>query len=313
MNEQAKLTQRTAAPFPDSGISHLMQGWTMAYTIVLPKGWTPDWRNLSFDMTAEQAGLHVAVVAGQSVGDVAAIERMARAKILAGAVQSRVTDSSPVQINGRTWREFGAQMSFASNSPGIDYQYYMYSGDEGLFQVIGWREGIFQDGDVASIGRIATSFRFPPVAPLTTQTPQTAQGASRKYRLTIPAGWTVSHNVRDFEITAYHPPISLGVIVAPSQMGTKEEVLLYSRMNLRAYAANLQFSEVSTVKIDDRDWLRFTARGEEKEIAFLEECCVYVGPEGAFRLIGRVHGTWQQADENTMREVMMSFRFTPAP
>lgn len=310
-----RLSQKTVPPpaFPDSEIPHTLPGWRVAYKIVLPPGWTPSWSNPDFDMLAERNGLCLGVVAGPSVGSSTTIERMTRDKIISAAGESHLSDGLTVQIDGHPWREFEARLRVAPNLSEGQYQYDVYSGNEGMFQLFGWRTGPFQGDDLAVFRRFAASFRFPAATPITTLAEQTVRGTDRPYQLTIPPGWTVERSARSFDVIGYHSPVSVGVIAADKRMGTQDEVVRYAQTNLREFTDGLQLGEISPVKIDGRPWQRFTAKGREKGVVFQQETYVYVGPEGAFRIIARVRGQWGDADESALREVALSFRFSPAP
>lgn len=144
-----------------SQVSQTVEGRASGYKIVLPPGWTPAHGSPGYDVTSQRGALHVAVVVGPSVGTPIEIANEERDRVRKAMPDATFGDMASVQIDGRFWLQFPAQGHRSTNGQENQCQLYVYSGPEGMFRIVGWREGPASELDESVVRDIATSFRFP--------------------------------------------------------------------------------------------------------------------------------------------------------
>ena len=154
-----------------------------------------------------------------------------------------------------------------------------------------------------------------PHAPLTSPTsssPQTVRGSEISYHLTLPADWNIEQPTNAFDILATHRQCTVGVIAEEASMGTSDAILNIAQKNLQRTATTIQLSDPSTIQIDGRNWLTFTARCQIKTIACTYQFCVYSGPEGTFQIAGWTTQNQYERNAKAMRDIALTFRFPVA-
>ena len=117
-------------------------------------------------------------------------------------------------------------------------------------------------------------------------TEQTIQGRDIAYKVVLPPGWTAKRAVNDFDLIASRRSLYFAVIAEEGNLGTPETMVHFAQTKLQGAATQMEFGETSTIKIDGRDWLLFTAKCQVEKIPFAYQYAVYAGPEGSYQLIG---------------------------
>ena len=150
-----------------------------------------------------------------------------------------------------------------------------------------------------------------PAAPVS-DVAQTIQGRDIPYQVVLPPGWGSKRGVNDFDLIASRHSLYFGVIAEEGNLGSPENVLDFAQNKLRRAGSEVQFSAASTVKIDGRDWLQFTAKCQIQKIPFGYQYAVYAGPEGSYQVVGWTLQNLFDRDVGTLRDLGATFRFPPA-
>ena len=143
-------------------------------------------------------------------------------------------------------------------------------------------------------------------------TAQEIQGRDIPYKVTLPPGWAARRAVNDFDLMASRRSLYFGVIAEEGNMGGSEAILNFAQNRLRRAGSEVAFGETSTVRIDGRDWLTFTAKCQVQKIPFAYQYTVYAGPEGSYQLLGWTLQNLFDRDAGTLRDLTAAFRFPPA-
>jgi hypothetical protein len=153
---------RTAAspPLRAPSTSQIVQGGDLAYTLSLPTGWTFKRQAEAFDVLASHRSLYVGVIAEEaSLGSPETIAKIARDKLKNYATDLRWGEPTSLLLDGRSWLQFAARCQ-AEGIP-VAYQFYVYSGPEGTYQVVGWTTQNLYDRDAGLMRDVMRTFRFP--------------------------------------------------------------------------------------------------------------------------------------------------------
>jgi hypothetical protein len=158
----ASDNDETDANISTNALTQTVHGQRVAYSLNLPPNWKTQSATVSDvdNLSATFGAANIAVMVQESkVGtpEDAAASAMAFLKLTASEIRS----SKPERflLDGRPWLKFVVQCR-VEQAP-VGYQYYVYSGTEGTYQIIAWT-------DLASFGRavepfrtIMNTFRFP--------------------------------------------------------------------------------------------------------------------------------------------------------
>ncbi len=303
-----------------------VRGQTVPYQIVLPPEWTRLTQSADFDLIAHRNNLYCGVIAEEgSIGTPEAIAEVARKRLLSQAADAQFSDFRSEQIDGHTWLQAVARCHIGGVP--ISYQFHVYSGDEGTFQVVGWTAQNLYDRDADKMHAIANTFRFPATSlakvspagtnaatasPTPTPALQALQGHDFAYHLSMPADWKEKKSEAGFDLLAYRASLYVGVTVEEGSLGTTEAALKASQDNLRKLTTELHLSDPVPVKIDGHDWLEFTAQCLLDKLPITYQYHVHAGPEGTYRIIGWTTQNLYARDAETLRNVATTFRFPPA-
>ncbi len=303
-----------------SGAPQTVQGHSVPYTFTLPPYWPPMSNPAEFDTAFHHNDLYFGVVAEEvSMGTPEVIADIARKALNRKAADVRFEDPAPEQLDGRTWLKYTARCRIGTIP--ITYQFHVYSGDEGTFQLIGWTSQNLYDRDEGALRRLAATFRFPAGHPGSPQgaaqaTPplagptQTVQGFDFGYKLTLPADWKFHRSESGtFDLVASHRSLYVGVMVVEGLARTPQAAADFSQNNLRKNSRELQLGETHPIQIDGRDWLEFSAKCQTENLPLEYRYFVYSGPEGTYRVVGWTMQNLYERDAPTMRDVAMTFRF----
>lgn len=143
-------------------------------------------------------------------------------------------------------------------------------------------------------------------APSTTQT---IQGIEMPYTIAAPSDWTVKRRVEDCDVLLSRKSLYICVIAEEARLGTPETVAKVARGKLKESSPDVRFSEPTTIRLDGRSWLDFSAKCTTENIPFAYRFSVYSGREGTFQLVGYTTQELYERDVASMQEVMASFRF----
>ncbi|HLP76550.1 MAG TPA: hypothetical protein VK327_06465 [Candidatus Paceibacterota bacterium] len=135
-------------------------GRDVAYSIEVPASWILKRQSESFDLVAHERSLYVGVIAEEIKMDGPQdLAEMARDHIKEAATEVEWTDPTPITIDEREWLQF--TVSCRIQKVPLAYQYFVYAGPEGTFQVIGWTAKDLFDRDVSRLQDVMKTFRLP--------------------------------------------------------------------------------------------------------------------------------------------------------
>ena len=155
-------TLRTAAtpPLVAPSSAQTVRGSDLSYTLTLPPEWTAKRKVEDFDVLASRKSLYVGVIAEEgSLGTPETIATIAREKIKSTGTDLRWSEPTQLLLDGRSWLQFMARCKV--DTIPVTYQFYVYSGDEGTFQVVGWTTQDLYDRDAGLMRDVMRTFRFP--------------------------------------------------------------------------------------------------------------------------------------------------------
>ncbi len=143
-----------------SGPAQSITGNALPYTLQVSPGWTVKRSQGVYDVLAAHGSSFVSVIAEPAdLGGSSQIAEAARSRIKELGSDVVMSEPQPISIDGRDWLQFTVKckvklMPFA-------YQFYVYSGKEGSFQLIGWTFQNLWDREAAKIQESLLTFHFP--------------------------------------------------------------------------------------------------------------------------------------------------------
>jgi len=152
-----------AAPFgsPTNGLTQTVHGQKVPYTLKLPANWIT--QSISLDgvdnLSASYGSANLAVMVQPSKTSTSAEAATAAMTFLkASAKDFQCTKPEPLVLDGKLWVAFVALCRIEQDSMG--YQYYVYSGPEGTYQIVAWTEQQTFQHELRSLRSIMQTFRF---------------------------------------------------------------------------------------------------------------------------------------------------------
>lgn len=140
--------------------SHTLRGHDIAYTLQLPHDWTTKTIVEDFDTVSSYKSSYVGVVAEEAqVGTADTVATLARDRLKGKATDLYWSQPQPVELDGRTWLEFVVKCRMEGIPVG--YEFYVYSGSEGTFQIVGWTTQNLFERDAERLRSVMQTFRFP--------------------------------------------------------------------------------------------------------------------------------------------------------
>jgi hypothetical protein len=160
---------------------HTIRGHDIQYTLTLPPNWTTKTGVEDFDTVSSYKSSYVGVIAEEAqVGTPEVIAALARDRLKSKATDLYWSQPRQVELDGRTWMEFTVKCQM-ENIP-VGYEFCVYSGREGTFQVVGWTTQNLFDRDAQRLRTVMQTFRFPGPNRLN-QTSQVDTGSLLKSRI----------------------------------------------------------------------------------------------------------------------------------
>jgi hypothetical protein len=93
------------------------------------------------------------------VGTADTVATLARDRLKGKATDLYWSQPQPVELDGRTWLEFVVKCRMEGIPVG--YEFYVYSGSEGTFQIVGWTTQNLFERDAERLRSVMQTFRFP--------------------------------------------------------------------------------------------------------------------------------------------------------
>jgi len=140
--------------------SQTIRGRNIGYTIKIPAEWTIQRRYQDFDCLANHKTTYLGVIAEEAnLGSPEIVAEIARGNLNKVASDVQWSDPKPVMLDGRTWLEFTVNCR-VEKIP-FFYQYYVYAGPEGTFQILSWTMQNLASKEGDRMIEISETFRFP--------------------------------------------------------------------------------------------------------------------------------------------------------
>ena len=144
-----------------------VDGSEIHYSLTVPTEWTVKRKQelsgeeATFDLIASHKSIYVGVIAEEAnLGDADGVVALLKDFVRERATEARFSGIERASIDGRSWKTFSAHVTL--HKIPFAYQYYVYTGPEGTFQLSGWTfENLFER-DVGQIRQVLESFKFPP-------------------------------------------------------------------------------------------------------------------------------------------------------
>jgi len=147
-------------PLTTPSASQIIRGHDLAYSITLPPNWRFERRSDDYDVLASFKSLYVGVIAEEAqLGTPETIANIARQKLKESATELKWSEPAPLMLDGRRWMQF-VVTAHVETIPAA-FQFYVYSGPEGTFQVIGYTSQNLFTRDAPLMRDVMKSFRFP--------------------------------------------------------------------------------------------------------------------------------------------------------
>ena len=149
----------------------------------------------------------------------------------------------------------------------------------------------------------------------TTGNAETVNGVALNYSIQKPAHWTTIRNELDFDTLLTNQSLFFGVIAEEFSLGSPEKTVELARQNLiDAGSTEIQWTEPTTITIDGRHWMEFSAKCRVEDIPVSYFFNVYAGDEGTFQLVGWTSQNLFERNLTIFRGLCRTFRFPqPSP
>jgi len=152
--------QPSAKSSAKSSSTKIVRGRDIAYSLRIPNNWTSKRAYQDFDSLNFYRSLYVGVIAEESnLGSPQTIAKIARDKIKGVGTDIHWTEPESLSLDGRDWLQFTVDCKLEKIP--ISYQFYVYAGREGTFQVIGWTTQDLFNRDASRMREVMQTFQFP--------------------------------------------------------------------------------------------------------------------------------------------------------
>lgn len=175
-NESIRVSSKTASSPPatdaidqflkETNSIGLVNGTDIKFSLSIPDGWALKRKGQltkeesAFDLIASHNAQYVAVIAEEAnLGSPENVLKFVHETIEKNGTNVRVGEASPIVLDGRTFLAFNAWASVDKIPFG--FQYYVYTGQEGTFQLIGWTVQNLFNRDADTLRNVMASFKFP--------------------------------------------------------------------------------------------------------------------------------------------------------
>ena len=290
-------------------------GQDLDYTIQFPSEWTIKKKSGSYDILSNSRSLYFGVIAEkENLGSSAFVEKMAQKNITdTGATEVEVSNREIATIDQKPWLGFVMKCVSAEKAP-IGYQFYVYSGPEGTYQLIAWTAQNLFDRELEHARSIMRTFKFPSA---TSQRKNTAAAAWRKViarelpcSLRIPPDWEQKPATDDFALMVGRSAIRVGIIAEEGSLGSPETLATIARKRIAETATEFEATQPQSLQIDGRRWLQFVANCTVDKTPLTYQFYVYAGDEGSYQIVAWTLHDLFDANAAEIRQVMRTFEFS---
>ena len=151
-----------------------VSGTDVGYSLTIPSDWAVKKKGQftndeyqDFDLIVSHKTDYVGVIAEEAnLGTTEFVMNFIRKSAKSNMPDIQFSDATPVVIDAHSWRTFTARAT-VQGIP-FEYIYYVYTGVEGTFQVVGWTFQNLFDRESDAMRRVGESFKFPALGAATT-------------------------------------------------------------------------------------------------------------------------------------------------
>ena len=145
--------------------SEYVTGQVTSYGMEKPTGWVLKRKEGAYDVVLSDNSGYVGIIAEEAdMGGSENVAQFARKRIASIGADVVLGENQAMAIDGHNWVAFTVKCK-VENMP-FAYQYYVYSGKEGTYQIMGWTFQNLWEREEVAIHRVMQSFRFhSPTAP----------------------------------------------------------------------------------------------------------------------------------------------------
>lgn len=137
-----------------------MNGDALAYTFQVPRGWVVEKSSSNLDTLPSFRYMYVGVVVEEAqVGRSESAARLVREAIRSRSSDVYWSEPDTLILDGRTWSQFVLKCKV--DEVHAASLYYVYSGPEGTFQILGWTTQNLFERDWTTLRDVMQTFRFP--------------------------------------------------------------------------------------------------------------------------------------------------------
>jgi hypothetical protein len=144
-------------------VSQTVRGRDLGYTLQLPAGWTTKKGTEGlevYDTLCVCKSMYVGVIAEEAqAGTPEKVASLARERLKKVATDIYWSQPQPIVLEDRNWLDFVVRCRVEETPVG--FEFYVYSGPEGTFQIIGWTSQNLFDRDADLLRTVMQTFRFP--------------------------------------------------------------------------------------------------------------------------------------------------------
>lgn len=289
-------------------------GQNLDYTIQFTSDWAIKKGADTSDILASSRSLYISVVAEkENLGSSAFVEKMVRKYITdIGATDVQVTNREILPIDGKPWVGFVVKCTSVEKAT-VGYQFYVYSGPEGTFQLSAWTAENLFDREIERARSIMRTFKFPLAtsqlkkADLTTWKKVVARDLPCSLR--IPPDWEQKPATDDFTLMVGRSAIRVGIIAEEGNLGSPETLATIARKRIADTATAIDATQPQPVQLDGRRWLQFIVNCSLDKTEFTYQFYVYAGDEGSYQIVAWTLQDLFEANAAEIRQVMQTFEF----
>lgn len=313
--EAATSSSAAASPIATAlPVASPTRGQDLDYTMRFPSDWTIKRKSEPYDILSNSRSLYIGVVAEKdNLGSSEFVEKMAQKEITEGATEVEVSNREIAAIDRKPWLGFVVKCLSPEKAP-IAYQFYVYSGPEGTYQLVAWTAQNLFDREIGRARSIMRTFTFPS----TSSQPNKSDAATWKKvvardapcSLRIPPDWEQKQAKDDFTLIVGRAAIRVGVIIEEANLGSPETLATIARKRIAEMATAFEATEPRSIQLDGRRWLQFVVNCTVDKTPFTYQFYVYAGDEGSYQIVAWALQDLFVPNSEEIRQVMQTFEFS---
>jgi hypothetical protein len=152
--------EQSSSAFGPDTIWETVRGTDFDFSLQIPSTWAVTRKSGDFDIQCSHQGLSIGVIAEDSTMGTFQFADVVRRNIGEHATNAHWTRPDLLPIAGQSWLGFVLKCQIEEQF--VAYQFYVHSGPNGSYQIVGWTTQAAFERDLGQLRRIMQSFRFGP-------------------------------------------------------------------------------------------------------------------------------------------------------